>query len=186
MFSLFDVGLRRELESILTIYLSLLLQGYSSGFSAVAVPGMKDEMERRWRLERLINNYIASLVILLAAIIPTPTSRPLKPQKRTYLGLVIKMTQYVRLFLKLLIFPASSVNIGQMFGCLLGGYCGGRFGPKRTILASCLPAALGWIIIASSPHYAPLILGRVICGLGSSFFSSNCSLLVAQFRSELR
>ena len=81
---------------------------------------------------------------------------------------------------------ASSVNTGQMAGALLGGYCGGRFGPKKAMLASCLPAALGWIIIASSPHYAPLILGRVICGLGSSFFSSNCSLLVAQFRSELR
>ena len=51
MLSLLDVGLRRELQSIITIYLSLLLQGYSSGFSAVAVPDMKEEMERRWRLE---------------------------------------------------------------------------------------------------------------------------------------
>ena len=47
MLILFDVGLRRELQSILTIYLSLLLQGYSSGFSAVALPDIKDEMERR-------------------------------------------------------------------------------------------------------------------------------------------
>ena len=47
MLSLLDVGLRRELQSILTIYLSLLLQGYSSGFSAVALPDIKDEMERR-------------------------------------------------------------------------------------------------------------------------------------------
>ena len=70
-----------------------------------------------------------------------------------------------------------------MAGALLGGYCGGRFGPKTTMLASCLPQVLGWIIIAISPHFGPLILGRVLCGLGSSFFSSNCSLLVAQYRS---
>ena len=69
-----------------------------------------------------------------------------------------------------------------MFGALLGGYCGGRFGPKRTILASCLPAALGWIIIASSPHFATLILGRLLCGLGMSLSTPNCSLLVAQYR----
>ena len=77
---------------------------------------------------------------------------------------------------------ASSVNIGQIVGCLLGGYCGGRFGPKRTILASCVPAALGWIIIASSPHLATLILGRVLCGIAGCFMDPNCSLLVARYR----
>ena len=46
MFGVFDVGLRRELQSILTIYLSMLLNGYSSGFSAMAVPDIKEEM--RW------------------------------------------------------------------------------------------------------------------------------------------
>ena len=51
MLSIGDVGLRRELQSILTIYLATLLNGYSSGFSAVAVPGIKEEMERRWRLD---------------------------------------------------------------------------------------------------------------------------------------
>ena len=50
MLSIGDVGLRRELQSILTMYLATLLNGYSSGFSAVAVPGIKEEMERRWRL----------------------------------------------------------------------------------------------------------------------------------------
>ena len=77
---------------------------------------------------------------------------------------------------------ASSVNIGQMVGCLLGGYCGGRFGPRTAILSSCLPAALSWTIIACSPHLATLILGRVLCGLCSSFCSANLPLLVAQYR----
>ena len=69
-----------------------------------------------------------------------------------------------------------------MVGCLLGGYCGGRFGPRTAILSSCLPAALGWMIIACSPHLATLILGRVLCGLASSFCSANLPLLVAQYR----
>ena len=47
MLSVADVGLRRELQSILTMYLATLLNGYSSGFSAVAVPDIKEEMERR-------------------------------------------------------------------------------------------------------------------------------------------
>ena len=51
MLSIVDVGLRRELQSILTMYLATLLNGYSSGFSAVAVPGIKEEMEIRWRLD---------------------------------------------------------------------------------------------------------------------------------------
>ena len=68
-------------------------------------------------------------------------------------------------------------------GNLLGGYCGGRFGPKKTILTSCIPGALGWIIIASSPHLATLILGRILSGIAGGFSSSNCSLLVAQYRS---
>ena len=38
-----DVAGRRELEAILTVYLGTLLSGYSSGFSAVAVPGMREE-----------------------------------------------------------------------------------------------------------------------------------------------
>ena len=54
MLSIADGGLRRELQSILTMYLATLLNGYSSGFSAVAVPGIKEEMERRWRLESWI------------------------------------------------------------------------------------------------------------------------------------
>ena len=77
---------------------------------------------------------------------------------------------------------ASSVNIGQIVGALLGGYIGGRFGPKTAIMASCVPAGLGWILIAVSPHFAVLVFGRIICGLSSSFCSANISLLVAQYR----
>ena len=41
-----DVAAMRETRTILTIYLSTLLTGYSTGFSAVASPDIKEE--RRW------------------------------------------------------------------------------------------------------------------------------------------
>ena len=44
MLAVVDVGGRRELQAILTVYLSTLLSGYSSGFSAVAVPAMREEV----------------------------------------------------------------------------------------------------------------------------------------------
>ena len=77
---------------------------------------------------------------------------------------------------------ASSEILGQATGSLVGGYCGGRYGPRRTILVSCVCGALGWITIALSPHIGSLVLGRVLCGLASSFTTANCSLLVAQYR----
>ena len=47
-----------------------------------------------------------------------------------------------------------------MAGCLLGGYLGGRCGPRRTIQLSCAVAGLGWAAIAAAPHTASLIIGR--------------------------
>ena len=44
MLAVLDPGLRRELEAILTLYIGTLLSGFSMGFSAVAVPDMKEEM----------------------------------------------------------------------------------------------------------------------------------------------
>ena len=75
---------------------------------------------------------------------------------------------------------ASSNNIGQIVGSLLGGYCGGKIGPKKTILASYIPGALGWIIIAFSPHVATLILGRVLCGLSVGLNAPNAPMLITQ------
>ena len=69
-----------------------------------------------------------------------------------------------------------------MTGSLVGGYCGGRFGPRRTILASCVLGAAGWTIIALSSHIEMIVAGRILCGLAASFSTANCSLLVSQYR----
>merc|ERR1712025_1430988 len=73
-----------------------------------------------------------------------------------------------------------------MFGCLIGGYCGGRFGPKRSFLFSGVPAILGWLCLALSPNLGMLIFGRVVCGVATSVASPNCSMLVAQYSSTER
>ena len=65
-------------------------------------------------------------------------------------------------------------------GSLLGGYCGDRFGSRRTILASYVPGALGWITIAFSPHAATLVLGRVLCGLSVGLNTPNAIMLIKQ------
>ena len=77
---------------------------------------------------------------------------------------------------------ASSNNIGQIVGSLLGGYCGGRFGAKRTILVSYVPGALGWLTMAFSPNLASLIAGRVLCGLCVGLNAPNAPMLVSQLR----
>ena len=43
MLRVLDVGLVRELQAILSLYLGALIVGYSMGFSAVAVPDIKEE-----------------------------------------------------------------------------------------------------------------------------------------------
>ena len=44
MFSLFEPGVLRQLQAILTLYLGTILIGVSIGFSAIAIPDMKQEM----------------------------------------------------------------------------------------------------------------------------------------------
>jgi len=79
---------------------------------------------------------------------------------------------------------ASSVNIGQIIGCFCGGYIAGKYGPKFAIQISCIIGVVGWLLMSVSPHLSLLIIGRIICGFGSSFSSANCSMLVAQFSSK--
>ena len=76
----------------------------------------------------------------------------------------------------------SITNVGEVLGCLLGGYLGGRYGPKKTTQASCVVVMVGWVAIAASPHLSLLILGRFLTGVGVCLQVSNTSLLVAQYR----
>ena len=46
MFSAFSPGFLRELQAILTLYLGTVLIGFSIGYSAVAIPDIKNEMRQ--------------------------------------------------------------------------------------------------------------------------------------------
>ena len=45
MLSLIESNFVRETHAVLTVYLSTLIGGYSMGFSAVAIPDIKNEMK---------------------------------------------------------------------------------------------------------------------------------------------
>ena len=91
------------------------------------------------------------------------------------------MAYYVELVVYSFI-SVSITNVGEVLGCLLGGYLGGRFGPKKTTQASCVVVMVGWVAIAASPHLSLLVLGRFLTGVGVCLQVSNTSLLVAQYR----
>ena len=81
---------------------------------------------------------------------------------------------------------ASSVSLGQLVGGGLGGLLGGAIGPKRTILLGVLPIFVGWLLIGLAPHISLLILGRLANGLGSTFLTANCALLITQYSAAQR
>ena len=81
-----DVGLVRETGTILAIYLSTLLTGYSTGFSAVAVPDIKVD-RRWWRWNDISNDKISKYFI--GVILLTLISRLQDHRTRICLGLVI-------------------------------------------------------------------------------------------------
>ena len=77
---------------------------------------------------------------------------------------------------------ASVISLSMIPGSLLGGFYGGKYGPRRAVLVSSVMAALSWLLLSVSPHLAPLLLGRLINGLSVGFGTPNCALLVAQYR----
>ena len=55
MLTVINLGLVRELQAILTLYTATILSGFSMGFSAISIPGIKEEM--------FLNNNQSSSVI---------------------------------------------------------------------------------------------------------------------------
>ena len=78
------------------------------------------------------------------------------------------------------------MNIGQLFGALIGGFFASAFGPRKAILIATVPNIIGWLTIAFSPSIYFLIIGRIMVGVGSCMLSANCSMLVSQFSSTSR
>ena len=69
-----------------------------------------------------------------------------------------------------------------MVGALVGGYLGGKFGPKKTIQVHGLICSVGWLIIGFASNLALLIVGRLLVGFAQALNVSNNALLIAQYR----
>merc|ERR1719483_598934 len=59
---------------------------------------------------------------------------------------------------------ASLFFIGNIIGCLIGGYLNQKIGPKRVFLYSAPFSALTWVMIALSHHVWVIFLSRIISG----------------------
>lgn len=63
------------------------------------------------------------------------------------------------------------VNVGAMFGSLIGGWAIDKFGRKGTIMLCAIPFELGWLLISYAQNVAMLYTGRIITGLGCGVIS---------------
>ena len=162
MLSSIEPDFVREAHAVLTVYLSTLLGGFGMGFSAVAIPDIKNEMKLR-NESYLITSIQAS-------------SEELSWFGKSLIGF------YVNTCVHFYLYSASILNIGQFFGGIFGGYLGGKNGPKKAIQVSSLIMILGWILLAVSPNLPLLIVSRLVCGFGQAIGTANSSLLVAQYR----
>ena len=85
MFALLDIGLARELQAILTLYLGTVLIGISIGFSAVAIPDIKEEMRQELFDQLMTMISVKSLSEKMGRL---PSSRDWLRLKRSCPGLV--------------------------------------------------------------------------------------------------
>ena len=109
----------REVRAIVTVYLATLLGGYSNGFSAIAIPDIKAEM--------VADNGSAYSDLLI------PRLEAASEEQLSWFGEIVKLLTSPLCISSV---AASSVNLGQVVGCLLGGLLAGRWGPRRMMVSA--------------------------------------------------
>merc|ERR1719370_8410 len=103
-------SLLRELQSVLSVYLGIMVEGAVTGLSAVAIPAIISEQEVALdQKEQISWDFLSSALPVMSA----------SEDELSWF--------------------ASSITFGLLTGSLVGGYCGGRFGPRRTILCAAVP-----------------------------------------------
>ena len=110
----------REVRAIVTVYLATLLGGYSNGFSAIAIPDIKAEMAA--------DNGSAYSDLLI------PRLEAASEEQLSWFGEIVKLLTSPPSVSSVV--AASSVNLGQVLGCLLGGLLAGRWGPRRMMVSA--------------------------------------------------
>ncbi|KAL1523320.1 hypothetical protein AB1Y20_018266 [Prymnesium parvum] len=74
----------------------------------------------------------------------------------------------------------SVVNVGCMIGALLGGQLCDLIGRKGTIMVSALPWLGSWVLQGLSGSFAPLLVGRVICGVAVGIASTSVPVFISE------
>ncbi|KAH7112951.1 general substrate transporter [Dendryphion nanum] len=74
----------------------------------------------------------------------------------------------------------SILSVGTFFGALFAGSFADWIGRRATIIAGCVVFSLGVILQVASTSVAPLVVGRLIAGLGVGFVSAIIILYMSE------
>ena len=74
----------------------------------------------------------------------------------------------------------SIVTMGAAAGAPLAAVGVGKLGRKLTIMLSCLPFSVGWLLITSADSYIQLYAGRALSGIGVGMASVATPLYIAE------
>jgi SP family facilitated glucose transporter-like MFS transporter 8 len=82
----------------------------------------------------------------------------------------------------------SLVTVGAILGGPMAGVLVGRLGRKSTIMASCVPFSLGWLVILVGGHFPHevwlLYGGRILCGIGTGMVSLCVPLYIGEIATK--
>ena len=78
----------------------------------------------------------------------------------------------------------SIVTLGAAAGAPLAAVCVSKLGRKLTIILSCLPFSIGWLIITSADSYTQLYAGRAMTGIGAGMASVVTPLYIAEIATK--
>lgn len=141
--------------AVTALNLAQLTIGFGLGFSATFVPFAK---EYGIGSSKRINH--AEIALMGKG---TEKEKPPSPQTVSNTFLSVAM-----------------VSVGQVLGGLAVGALGASLGRKNTVLASCLPNFVGWVVLFSLPSLEFAILGRFLTGIGMGMEGAIHSVYVCE------
>lgn len=82
---------------------------------------------------------------------------------------------------------ASVIVLSVPVGCLFSAILMEWIGRLNTIKLAAIPCVTGWILIATAPNMAMLLIGRILTGLGSAVGTSPAIVYITEVsRPDLR
>ena len=78
----------------------------------------------------------------------------------------------------------SIMTLGAAAGEPLAAVCVSKLGRKLTIMLSCLPFSIGWLLITSADRYTQLYAGRAMTGIGAGMAAVATPLYIAEIATK--